>query len=336
MIAVLKRDADEKQVENLISWFKGLGLDVHLSKGTDYTVMGLIGDTAKVDVELLEGLDMIESVKRISEPYKSANRKFHPLDSVVEISPEVKIGGGAFTVIAGPYQLETEEKTLALADGAKRAGADILQGGAFHMRTSPYASPGIGEQGLRMLSEAKKATGLPTASEIVNPNQLYLYEDVDLLQVGSRNMQNFDLLRELGKTQKPVLLKRGLSATLRELLMSAEYVMAGGNKNVILCERGIRTFENATVNTLDLSAVAVLKELTHLPVMVDPGRAVGASRFVKPMALAAAAAGADGLLIDLHDDPSHSVAAGYAALTPEELAEVARKCAGVREAVFDK
>ena len=333
MIAVLKPGADEKQIENLIAWFKNLGLDVHLSKGTDYTVLGLVGDTSKVDAELLEGLDIVESVKRISEPYKSANRIFHPLDSVVEISPSVKIGGAGFAVIAGPYTLETEEKTVALARRMKESGADILQGGAFRLRTSPYASSGPGEAGLSMLREAKKATGLAVSAEILNPNQLDLYEDIDLLQVGSRNMQNFDLLRELGRTKKPVLLKRGHAATLRELLMSAEYIMAGGNPNVILCERGIRTFETATVSTLDLSAIAVLKEHTHLPVTVDPGRATGAARFVHPMALAAAAAGADGILLDVHEEPSRSPAAGCAALTPAALAEIVAAARDIREVV---
>ena len=334
MIAVLKRDADEKQIENLTAWFKNLGLDVHLSKGTDHTVLGLVGDTSKVDAELLEGLDIVESVKRISEPYKSANRKFHPMDSAIEIAPGATVGGG-FAVIAGPYMLENADDTLSLAARIKEGGADILQGGAFRLRTSPYASTGSGEEGLRMLLEAKKATGMPVSSEIVNPDQLELYEKIDLLQVGSRNMQNFDLLRELGRTKKPVLLKRGHAATLRELLMSAEYIMAGGNPNVILCERGIRTFETATVNTLDLSAVAVLKEHTHLPVAVDPGRATGNARYVRSMALAAAAAGADGLLLDVSEDPTHSLSAGYCAITPAQLAEVTEKCAKVRMAVWD-
>ena len=322
MIAVLKRDADEKQIENLTAWFKNLGLDVHLSKGTDHTVLGLVGDTSKVDAELLEGLDIVESVKRISEPYKSANRKFHPMDSAIEIAPGATVGGGGFAVIAGPHMLENADDTLSLAARIKEGGADILQGGAFRLRTSPYASTGSGEEGLRMLLEAKKATGMPVSSEIVNPDQLELYEKIDLLQVGSRNMQNFDLLRELGRSKKPVLLKRGHAATLRELLMSAEYIMAGGNPNVILCERGIRTFETATVNTLDLSAIAVLKEHTHLPVTVDPGRATGNARYVRSMALAAAAAGADGLLLDVHEEPSRAPAAGWAAVTPDALAEI--------------
>ena len=325
MIAVLKQGTDEKQMENLIAWFKGQGLDVHVSKGEFNTILGLIGDTAKIDIDLLQGLDMIESVKRITEPYKNANRKFHPDDTVVEITPDIKIGGGHFQFIAGPCSVESREQVLSIAEAVKKAGASILRGGAFKPRTSPYDFQGLKGDGIKLLEEAKKVTGMPIITEIMNANHLPMFENVDIIQVGARNMQNFELLKELGKTDKPILLKRGLAATIKELLMSAEYIMAGGNQQIILCERGIRTYETATRNTLDLSAVPVLHELTHLPVVVDPSHALGIARMVKPMAMAAAAAGADGLMIEVHNDPQHALCDGAQSLTPAQFADLAKR-----------
>ena len=265
MIAVLKQNVTEAQLEHLKGWLNGLGLGVHISRGSYQTVIGLVGDTSRVDIDLLQGLDMVESVTRISEPFKSANRKFHPDDTVVTVG-QAKIGGGHFALIAGPCSVETPEQIVAVAQAVKTAGAGILRGGAFKPRTSPYDFQGLGAEGLTLLRQAKQATGLPIITEIMNQDQLPLFEDVDVIQVGARNMQNFDLLKELGHIRKPVLLKRGLASTMKELLMSAEYIMAGGNEQVILCERGIRTFETYTRNTLDLSAVPKLKAVsyTHL------------------------------------------------------------------------
>ena len=280
----------------------------------------------------LEGLSIIESVKRITEPFKNANRQFHGEDSVLDISGR-KIGGGHFLMIAGPCSVESEEQIICVANRVKAAGADLLRGGAFKPRTSPYDFQGLHGDGLRLLSLAKKATGLPIVTEIMNINDLPLFEDVDVIQVGARNMQNFDLLRELGRTDKVILVKRGLANTLKELLMSVEYVMSGGNERVILCERGIRTFETYTRNTLDLSAVPMLHELTHLPVIVDPSHATGKARLVEPMALAAAAAGADGLMIEVHNDPPHALCDGAQSLTPDQYDVLAGKVRKVREAL---
>ena len=295
MIAILKHGTTPEQRAHLVQWLGRMNLDVHVSEGKEVTILGLVGDTSRVDMELLSSLEMVESVKRVSEPFKQANRKFHPLDTVVEIG-DVKIGGGNFAMIAGPCSVESEEQIISVARSVKESGAQILRGGAFKPRTSPYAFQGLKGEGLRLLLEAKKATGLPISTEIMNIKALDLFEDVDIIQVGARNMQNFDLLQELGKTNKPVLLKRGLANTLQELLMSAEYIMSEGNENVILCERGIRSFETYTRNTLDLSAVPVLHELTHLPVVVDPSHATGKAKLVPPMAAAAAASGADGIM----------------------------------------
>ncbi|HNX15560.1 MAG TPA: 3-deoxy-7-phosphoheptulonate synthase, partial [Oscillospiraceae bacterium] len=311
----------------------GMGLSTYVSEGEYHTIIGLIGDTSKVDINLLEGLSIIESVKRITEPYKKANRKFHVEPSVVDVSG-VKIGGGNFQIIAGPCSVETPDQILEIAGSVKKSGASMLRGGAFKPRTSPYDFQGLHAEGLELLLEAKKETGLPIVSEIMNINDLALFEQVDLIQVGARNMQNFDLLKALGQTQKPILLKRGLANTLKELLMSAEYIMAGGNENVILCERGIRTFETYTRNTLDLSAVAVLHEMTHLPVVVDPSHAIGISRFVEPMAMAATAAGADGLMIEVHNDPEHALSDGAQSVTPEQFERMAAKIQKVREALI--
>lgn len=333
MVAVLKPGATQQQIDNLVAWFKSRGLDVHISIGKYRTIIGLIGDTSQIDVDLLMGLEMIESVQRITEPFKSASRSFHPDDTVVEAAGR-KIGGGHFQIIAGPCSVESEEQVLSVAESVKKAGAGLLRGGAFKPRTSPYDFQGLRAEGIRLLLEAKRRTGLPIVTEIMDASHLPLFEEVDVIQVGARNMQNFELLKELGKIDKPILLKRGLANTIKELLMSAEYIMAGGNKKVILCERGIRTFETYTRNTLDLSAVAVLHELTHLPVIVDPSHATGHAKYVKPMALAAAAAGADGLMIEVHNNPPCALCDGAQSLTPEQFADVARDVQKVREALF--
>ncbi len=322
MIAVLKTGATDKQIEGIIEWIHTLGLEVHLSKGHYQTILGIIGDTQKVDEDLLSGLEIVESVKRISEPFKSANRKFHPDDSVIKVSG-TEVGGDAFTFIAGPCSVESEDQIIGIAKEVKALGATMLRGGAFKPRTSPYDFQGLKAEGIELLLEAKKETGLPIVTEIMNANHLLMFEEVDVMQVGARNMQNFELLKELGRTRKPILLKRGLANTIKEWLMSAEYIMAGGNENIILCERGIRTFETYTRNTLDISAVSVLKELTHLPVIIDPSHATGAAKYVKPMALAAAAAGAAGLMIEVHNDPVHALCDGPQSLTPTQFGEVA-------------
>lgn len=332
MITVLKAETTKKQRDKLIEWFESQGLKVHISEGEFQTVLGLVGDTSKIDEELVESLEMVESVKRISEPFKSANRKFHPEDSVIDIS-RVKIGGGNFAIIAGPCSVESETQILEVARSIKASGASLLRGGAFKPRTSPYDFQGMKAEGIELLLEAKKDTGMPIVTEIMNEKHLPLFEEVDVIQVGARNMQNFELLKALGKTGKPVLLKRGLANTLKELLMSAEYIMSEGNENVILCERGIRTFETYTRNTLDLSAVPMLRKLTHLPIVVDPSHATGIASLVEPMALAAAAAGADGLMIEVHNNPAEALCDGPQSLTPEQFASVAAKVRKVREAL---
>ena len=322
MIVVLKDNPNQKQLDNLIQWLKSLNLDINFSQGKNTTILGLIGDTSVVDIDLISALDIVDTVKRISEPYKNANRKFHPQDTIVEVNG-VKIGGGNFQIIAGPCSVESREQICSVAESVKASGAGMLRGGAFKPRTSPYAFQGMRDEGIQLLLEAKKATGLPIVSEIMDLSQLSLFEEVDVVQVGARNMQNFELLKELGKTTKPILLKRGLSNTLQELLMSAEYIMAGGNGRIILCERGIRTFETATRNTLDLSAIPLLKTMTHLPIVVDPSHATGLSKLVKPMAMAATACGADGLLIEVHNDPANALCDGQQSLTPEAFADLA-------------
>ena len=332
MIVVMKSTATEQQQKNLIAWLESMGLGIHISKGAFQTVLGLIGDTTQIDTDLLEGLDVVESVTRISEPYKKANRKFHPEDTVVDVAG-VKVGGGHFVMIAGPCSVESEEQIETVAWAVQASGANILRGGAFKPRTSPYDFQGLKADGLELLAHAKKATGLPIVSEIMNADHLPLFENVDLIQVGARNMQNFELLRALGRIDKPILLKRGLANTLKELLMSAEYIMAGGNERVILCERGIRTFETYTRNTLDLSAVPALKEMSHLPVVVDPSHACGMARMVEPLAAAAAACGADGLMIEVHNDPSKALCDGPQSLTPEQYDRVAARVRRVREAI---
>ena len=332
MIAVLKHGTTQEQVQHLVTWLKHLNVDVHISEGQEVTVLGLIGDTSRIDMELLTSLEMVSTVKRVSEPFKQANRKFHPTDTVVCVG-NVKIGGGHFAMIAGPCSVETEEQIIAVAQSVKAAGAHILRGGAYKPRTSPYAFQGLKEEGIRLLVEAKKATGLPIITEIMNIRTLDLFEDVDLIQVGARNMQNFDLLQELGKTNKPILLKRGLANTLQELLMSAEYIMSEGNENIILCERGIRTYETYTRNTLDLSAIPVLHELSHLPVVVDPSHGTGKAKLVPSMAVAAAAAGADGIMVEVHNNPSCALCDGAQSLTPDQFLLLTEKINKVREAL---
>ena len=293
-------------------------------------MLGLVGDTSKVDMDLVASLDIVESVKRVREPFKCCNRAFHPDDMVIDVKG-VKIGGGNFCMIAGPCSVESEEQIVGVAKAVKASGANMLRGGAFKPRTSPYDFPGLKAEGLELLKIARQETGLPIVTEIMNVTDLPLFEDVDVLQVGARNMQNFDLLRELGKLNKPILLKRGLANTLKELLMSAEYIMSSGNEQVILCERGIRTYSDYTRNTLDLSAVPMLHELSHLPVIVDPSHATGIARLVPPMALAAAACGADGLIIEVHNDPVHALCDGAQSLKPEEYDRLAKKVRAVRE-----
>lgn len=333
MIAVLKNGVTQKQIDSFCDWIKAQGVGVHVYNGEFQTVVGLIGDTTKIDAEMLSGLDIVDSVKRISDPFKSANRKFHPDNSVIDISGKTTVGGNIFAVIAGPCSVESEAQVLEVAKAVKLSGATMLRGGAFKPRTSPYDFQGLRADGIELLLEAKRETGLPIVTEIMNANHLPLFENVDVIQVGARNMQNFELLKELGKTRKPILLKRGLANTLKELLMSAEYIMAGGNENVILCERGVRTFETYTRNTLDLSAVPMLHELTHLPVIVDPSHATGMSRLVKPMALAAAACGADGLMIEVHNNPKVALCDGAQSLTPEQFDDVMRATRRVLAAV---
>ena len=332
MIAVLKNGTTPSQIQHLVDWLKNMNLDVHISEGSEVTILGLVGDTSRVDIDLLKSLEMVETVKRVSEPFKQANRKFHPKDTIIEAG-NARIGGGYFAMIAGPCSVESEKQIIAVASAVKESGASILRGGAFKPRTSPYAFQGMKGEGIRLLLEAKKATGLPIVTEIMNISTLDLFADVDIIQVGARNMQNFDLLKELGKTDKPILLKRGLANTLQELLMSAEYIMSEGNSKVILCERGIRTFEKYTRNTLDLSAVPIIHEKTHLPVIVDPSHATGKANLVEPMMIAAVAAGADGLEVEVHYDPRHAWSDGAQCLTPDAFAQAMAKCRQVAWAI---
>ena len=332
MIAILKSGTTPQQTQHLINWLKNMKLDVHVSHGEEVTVLGLVGDTSRVDMDLLNSLEIVETVKRVSEPFKQANRKFNPTNTVITAG-NVKIGDGHFAMIAGPCSVESEEQIVQIALDVKEAGANILRGGAFKPRTSPYAFQGMKDEGIRLLLKAKEASGLPIITEIMNVRTLELFEDVDIIQVGARNMQNFDLLQELGRTQKPVLLKRGLANTLQELLMSAEYIMSEGNENVILCERGIRTYESYTRNTLDLSAVPVLHELSHLPVIVDPSHATGKSALVPPMACAAAACGADGIMVEVHNNPRCALCDGAQSLTPAQFSDLNKKVSIIREAL---
>ena len=332
MIIKLKQRSPQKQIEHLTNWLVRQQLRVQLSEGEFETILGVIGDTSAVDVHAIEGLEIVEQVIRISEPFKTVNRKFHPEDSVVTAGA-ARFGGGHFALIAGPCSVESVEQVLAVARAVKAAGATMLRGGAFKPRTSPYDFQGLKAEGLDLLRQAKAETGLPIVSEIMNINHIELFSDVDVIQVGARNMQNFDLLRELGRTRQTVLLKRGLANTIKELLMSAEYVLAGGNPSVILCERGIRTFETYTRNTLDIAAVPVLKELSHLPVIVDPSHACGVARYVPALALAAVAAGADGLMVEVHNAPEKALSDGAQSLRPEQFEALVRQVRRIREVV---
>ncbi|MBQ6798374.1 MAG: 3-deoxy-7-phosphoheptulonate synthase [Oscillospiraceae bacterium] len=334
MIVILKPKTPEARIEHLIGWLKSQGVGTHVSNGDIHTVIGLIGDTSRIDLDLLESLDIVEAAKRVSDSYKICNRKFHPEDTVIRVG-DAAIGGGSFALIAGPCSVETEEQIVGVAKAVKAAGATMLRGGAFKPRTSPDSFQGLGAEGIRLLSLAKKETGLPIVTELMDISELPLFDDVDVIQIGARNMQNFELLKEMGKLHKPVLLKRGMANTLKELLMSAEYICAEGNEQVILCERGIRTFETATRNTLDLSCIPALHDMSHLPVVIDPSHATGVAAMVKPMACAATAAGTDGLMIEVHNDPAHALCDGPQSLTPEQFADVAAKCLKIREVMAE-
>lgn len=331
MICVIKQGATRQQIDSLIAWVRGKGLDVNYSQGSQETILGLIGDTSRVDVELLESMSIVESVTRVSEPFKLTNRKFHPDDTVVHVADGVDVGGGSFQVIAGPCAVEGEG-LFRVAEAVQKAGATMLRGGAYKPRTSPYSNQGMGEEGLDLLVEARERFGMPIVTEIMDARDLplFLERKIDVLQIGARNMQNFALLREVGRTRVPVLLKRGMAATIDELLMAAEYVMSEGNPDVILCERGIRTFEKRTRNTFDLNAVPVLHQLTHLPVVADPSHSTGYTRYVSPMALAATACGADGLEIEVHDAPQLAWSDGSQALLPQMFEELMPKVFAIR------
>lgn len=332
MIIVLRQGCDERKVANLVNWLESLDVQVNRVEGKEQMILALRGKTDHVDEELVSGLDIVQSVKHISEPYKRANRNCHPDDTSFRCG-DVQIGGGTFQFIAGPCSVESVDQITSVARAVKAAGAGILRGGAFKPRTSPYDFQGMRGKGIELLLEAKRETGLPIITEIMDASHLPVFDEVDIIQVGARNMQNFELLKELGKLRKPIFLKRGLANTLKELLMSAEYIMSNGNEQVILCERGIRTFETATRNTLDISAVPMLKRMTHLPVFVDPSHASGIARLVPSMAMAAAAAGADGLMIEVHNDPAHALCDGKQSLTPEVFAKTVRAVRAVLDAV---
>ena len=323
MIIIVKQQHDEKQLNNLVKWIKNQGLGVDLSVGAHSTVLGLVGDTSKIDIDLVRSLDIVENVKRIQEPFKCANRKFHPEDTIVDVNG-IKIGGDNFQIIAGPCSVETEKQIVDVAKAVKEAGATLLRGGAFKPRTSPYSFQGLRETGIDLLLKAKEETGMPIVTEIMSVRHLDLFKDVDVIQIGARDMQNFELLKEVGKTNKPVLLKRGMCNTIEEWLMSAEYIMSEGTKDIILCERGIRTFEPYTRNTLDLSAIPLLKELTHLPVIVDPSHASGLARLVSPLSLASVGSGADGLMIEVHNNPKEALCDGAQSIKPDEFEKIVK------------
>ena len=334
MIIVLKPSTSDEQLMKFTKMLKdSYGVKVNKWDGVQSTVLGLIGDTTRVDIEYIDAQDIVESVKRVQEPYKKANRKFHPDNTAIKINDNVTIGDGSLHIMAGPCSVESEQQIVQIAKDVKASGATLLRGGAFKPRTSPYAFQGLKAEGLDLLKIARKETGLPIVTEIMRASHIDMFENVDIIQVGARNMQNFELLKELGKIDKPVLLKRGLSATIEEWLMSAEYIMAGGNDKVILCERGIRTYETFTRNTLDISAIPIIKRLSHLPVVVDPSHAAGKSWLVEPLAMAAVAAGADGLIIEVHNDPPHALSDGAQSLTPEQFDGVAKKVFALKNAL---
>ena len=332
MIVILKHNPNQDQLESLINWLQDKGITIHTSIGDSNTILGLVGDTSKLDIDLISALDIVEGVKRVQEPYKNANRKFHPDDTIIPVG-NTQIGGDILTIMAGPCSVESEEQVVAIAKAVKASGATMLRGGAFKPRTSPYSFQGLGELGLEYLKVARQETGLPIVTELMDLSQLPLFKDVDVIQIGARNMQNFDLLKAVGHQDKPVMIKRGMSATYEEWLMSAEYVMAGGNENVILCERGIRTFEHHTRNTLDLQAIPVMKRLTHLPIIIDPSHAGGKNWLVEPMAKGAVAVGADGLQIEVHNDPAHALCDGPQSLKPDTFDTLAKKLLKLHEIV---
>lgn len=334
MIAVIKQSATKDQLDHFVSWVEAKGLRVNVSQGDAETIIGLIGDTTQIDPFLLESMDIVERVQRVSEPFKKANRKFHPEDSVIDCGRGVRIGGGNFVVIAGPCSVEGEN-LFEIARRVKAAGAHLLRGGAYKPRTSPYSYQGMGEEGLDLLCQARDEVDMPIVTEIMDARDVELFVDrkIDVMQIGARNSQNFTLLKEVGKTNIPILLKRGISGTIDELLMAAEYIMSEGNEQVIVCERGVRSFETRTRNTFDLSAVSVLHSLSHLPVVADPSHAVGYTRYVSDMALAATAAGADGLEIEVHNSPSDAWSDGAQALTPDMFDELMIKVRGIREVI---
>jgi len=332
MIIILKENTSKQELDNLKQWVVSQGVSIHQSEGTSHTILGLIGDTSKIDIDRIKQVEIVEDVRRIQEPFKNANRKFHPLDTVIPVGP-LSIGGGSLQVIAGPCSVESEEQVTKIALDVKAAGATLLRGGAFKPRTSPYAFQGLREKGIELLVKAGKSAGLPVVTEIMDLSQLEFFTDVDVIQVGARNMQNFELLKQLGRCEKPILLKRGLAATYQELLMSAEYIMASGNMNVMLCERGIRTFENYTRNTLDISAIPSLKTLSHLPVVIDPSHAAGKAAFVATLSKAAVAAGADALMIEVHNDPPRALCDGAQSLTPEAFAALMPSLRKIHECI---
>ena len=334
MIIVLKPSTSDEQLMKFTKMLKdSYGVKVNKWDGVQSTVLGLIGDTTRVDIEYIDAQDIVESVKRVQEPYKKANRKFHPDNTAIKINDNVTIGDGSLHIMAGQCSVESEQQIVQIAKDVKASGASLLRGGAFKPRTSPYGFQGLKAEGLDLLKIARKETGLPIVTEIMRASHIDMFENVDIIQVGARNMQNFELLKELGKIDKPILLKRGLSATIEEWLMSAEYIMAGGNDKVILCERGIRTYETFTRNTLDISAIPIIKRLSHLPVVVDPSHAAGKSWLVEPLAMAAVAAGADGLIIEVHNDPPHALSDGAQSLTPEQFDGVAKKVFALKNAL---
>ena len=333
MIVILKQGTTEEQIDSLSSWLREQGVKPDISRGQDVTVMGLVGDVSAIDMDLLGALDIVDTVKRVSEPYKAANRKFHPEDTVVELKDGTLIGGGNFVYMAGPCSVESEDQIVYMAKRVKAAGAQILRGGAFKPRTSPYAFQGLGAEGIRLLLTAKKEAGIPIVTELMDLHDIDYFEDVDIIQVGARNMQNFEMLKELGHIDKPILLKRGFSNTIQEWLMSAEYIMSGGNRNVILCERGIRTFETATRNTLDITSVPVIHKVSHLPIIVDVSHSTGHADLVESAALASTAAGADGLMIEVHNDPSHAKCDGQQSITPDQFDVISEKVMKVRSVI---
>ncbi|WRS28468.1 3-deoxy-7-phosphoheptulonate synthase [Oscillospiraceae bacterium MB08-C2-2] len=332
MIVIIKPNTPEEKFQQFISWVESMDLSTHISHGHGTTLVGLVGDTSAIDLNMVKSISIVEDVKRIQEPYKNANRKMHPDDTILNISGRL-FGEGHLHVIAGPCSVESEEQICFVAQKVKESGATFLRGGAFKPRTSPYAFQGLRAEGIELLLRAKELTGLPIVTEIMSIEHIPLFEEVDVIQVGARNMQNFELLKELGHLDKPILLKRGLANTLEELLMSAEYILAGGNKNVILCERGIRTYETATRNTLDLSAVPFLKARSHLPVVVDPSHACGIAWMVEPLARAAVAVGADGLIVEVHNDPEHALSDGAQSLRPTDFEALMGRLEPVAQAV---